>query len=111
MAPSLGVPRVLENAAPMERAIADDEAASALGSLLDVNFCTNSAGDGGVVAGGFDLRKLGIVTKVDGKINSTIDTTTRTIDNVVRAPECPCPSLRTEALKADCLREILPRSA
>ena len=54
----------------MERAIAVDEATSALGSLRDVNFCTRSAGDGGVVTGDFGLRKLGIVMRADGKINS-----------------------------------------
>ena len=70
----------------MERAIAVDEAASALDSLLDMNFCASSAGDGGSVACFFDLRKPGIVRRVDDEINSMIGLTMRAIDNVVTAP-------------------------
>ena len=56
----------------MARAIAVDEAASALDSLLDMNFCASSAGDGGSVACVFDLRKWGIMSRVDNEINSVI---------------------------------------
>ena len=86
VAPSLDASRILENAEPMERAIAVDEATSALGSLRDMNFGTRSAGDGGVVAGDFDLRKPGIVMRAGGKISSIIGLDKRKIDNVVRAP-------------------------
>ena len=48
-----------------------DETASAPDSFLDVNFCTSSAGDRGIVVGGLGLRKRGIVMRVDGKIKST----------------------------------------
>lgn len=78
VAPSLDVSLVLENAEPIERAIADDEAASALGPFLEVNSRINSSGDGGVVAVDFGLRKRGIVMKADGKISSTIRGTQRT---------------------------------
>ena len=70
----------------MEGAIVLDEAASALDSLLGINFCAGSAGDGGSVACVFDLRKRGIVNRVDNEMNSMIGLTTRTIDNVVTAP-------------------------
>ena len=49
----------------MERAIAVDEAARALGFLRDVNLCTSSAGDGGSVGGDINLRKLGIAMRTD----------------------------------------------
>ena len=49
----------------MERAIAVDEAARALGFLRDVNLCTSSAGDGGRVGGDINLRKLGIAMRTD----------------------------------------------
>ena len=62
----------------MESAIAADVTASALGFFLE-NSRTSRAGDGGRVAGDIKLRKLGIVMRVDGKINSTID-------NVASAP-------------------------
>ena len=58
---------VLENGEPMERAIPVDEAISALESLPDASICTSSAGDEGVVAGDFDLRKLGIVMRASDK--------------------------------------------
>ena len=76
----------MENAELTERAIAVDEAASAFGSLRDANFCTKSAGDVGVVACDFVLRKLGIAVRADGKINSMIGLDTRAIGNVVTAP-------------------------
>ena len=77
---------IVENGEPMERAIAVDEAASVLGSLRAVNFCSRSAGDGGVVACGFDLRKLGIAMRADGKISSMIGLDKRKIGNVATAP-------------------------
>lgn len=56
----------------MERAIAVDETASALGFLRDVRLCTSSSGGEGVETeistGGFDLRNLDM--KVGDKINS-----------------------------------------
>ena len=62
---SLGSSRTLENAELMERAIAADEAARALGFLRDVNLCTSSAGDGGRVGGDIKLRNLGIAMRTD----------------------------------------------
>ena len=70
----------------MERAIAVDEAARALGFLRDVNLCTSSAGDGGRVGGDINLRKLGIAMRTDGKISSMIGLEERKIDNVATAP-------------------------
>ena len=69
--PSLDASWTLENAEPIERATAVDEAASALGSLREMSFCTRSFGSGGVV-GDPDLRKLDIAMRADGKIDSTI---------------------------------------
>ena len=64
-APSLDSPGTSENAELVERAIAVDEAASALGFLRDVYFRTSSAGDGGRVGGDINLRKLGIAMRTD----------------------------------------------
>ena len=86
IAASLDASPVSWNAEPMERAIAVDEAASALSSLLGMSFCASSAGDGGSVACVFDLPKPGIVSRVDDEINSMVGLTTRAIDNVVTAP-------------------------
>ena len=69
----------------MERAIAVDEAASALGSLRDMKVCIRSFGCGGVVAGDPDLWGLDITMRADGKIDSTIGLDKGTIDNVVTA--------------------------
>ena len=74
------MPRASLKTELMERAIADDVAASALGSLRDVRFWTDSAEDvgvgDGVSADGFDLWKKGI-TMVDVRINSIIGLTSR----------------------------------
>ena len=64
--PSPDSSRTLENAELVERAITVDEAASALGFLRDVYFCTSSAGDGGCAGGDINLRKLGIAMGMDG---------------------------------------------
>jgi len=72
--PSVSWVSVLENAELIERAIAVDEAASALESPRgsEVRFCTNSVGDVGVVteisAGLSNLRMRGI-TKVGDKVH------------------------------------------
>ena len=49
------------------------EAARAFDSFLGVGFCAGSAGDGGIVAGNFGLRKRGIAMSVEGRINPIID--------------------------------------
>ena len=61
-----------ENAELMERAMAVDEATSALGFRLDVRLCTSSAGDVGVeTAGCFDLRRKGM-GKTDGQVRPIV---------------------------------------
>lgn len=57
-----------------------DVAGRTLDLGLDVDFCTCSAGDGGVVAGNFGLRKRGMVRRADGKICPIIGLTTRMIE-------------------------------
>lgn len=86
VAASLDPSRVSWDVELMERPIVVDESVSVLGSLLDMNFCAGSAGDGGFVARVFDLRKRGIVSRVEDEMNSIIGLTTRTIGNVVTAP-------------------------
>lgn len=83
VAPSLDVSWVSENAELIERATAVDEAASALKSSLEVNFCTSSTGDEGLVADNLGLWKRGIVRRVDGRFNLTVGlSTARKIGNV-----------------------------
>jgi len=80
---------MLKNAEPIERAIADDEAASALVSPRDVRSRRSSAEDvgdeTGISAGRFDLRGRDI-TKVDDEINLIIGLASRLIKNVTTAP-------------------------
>ena len=82
---SLGVLWVSENAELMERAIAVDEAASALGPFLDANSCSSSAGDEGVVAGNLGSRKRDMVVRAEGEINSILGLTTGMIGGATKA--------------------------
>lgn len=109
VAPSLDVSWVSENAELIERATAVDEAASALKSSLEVNFCTSSTGDEGLVADNLGLWKRGIVRRVDGRFNLTVGlSTARKIGNVTTAPGIalgrgsiahPCHGLESQSLE------------
>ena len=69
-----------EGADPIKRAVAVDEAASTLDSFRDMIVSTTFAGGAGVEtsADGFDLKRRRI-SKVDGEINSIVESTMRVI--------------------------------